>query len=263
MFNNPNLHNPHLEGGPFFWKAGPVGIFLAHGFTATTAEIRPLAENLHAQGYTVAGPLLPGHGTTPQDLNRVRWQDWVQAGNKTCQDLFNQCDRVLVGGHSMGGVLALYLASQNPQLSGVLLSAPALRLTLSTLDKIKLTLGAIFLSEVPRTSLDGSEQWQGYPGLPLKGAIQLLRFEAATLPRLNKIYQPVLVLQGRQDTTVAPEAGNIILSGVSSTIKEHHWLEKSNHAIPIGPEQSRLAEITLTFIAKCLETQPKGIPSQS
>ena len=60
--------NPHLEGDSFFWEGGEVGILLIHGFTATTAEVRPLAEFLHKNGYTVAGPLLPGHYTKPDDL---------------------------------------------------------------------------------------------------------------------------------------------------------------------------------------------------
>jgi len=37
------IKNPHLEGSPFFWEAGPIGILLAHGFSAITAEVRPLA----------------------------------------------------------------------------------------------------------------------------------------------------------------------------------------------------------------------------
>ena len=50
------IHNPHLEGEPFFWEAGPVGVLLIHGFTATTAEVRPLAKILQQDGYTVSGP---------------------------------------------------------------------------------------------------------------------------------------------------------------------------------------------------------------
>jgi hypothetical protein len=26
---NAMIHNPHLEGDPFFWKAGPVGVLLS------------------------------------------------------------------------------------------------------------------------------------------------------------------------------------------------------------------------------------------
>lgn len=247
---NPQLHNPQLQGDSFFWQAGPVGILLAHGYTATTAEIRPLAEKFHQRGYTVAGPLLPGHGSQPADLNRVRWQDWAQAGQAALETLKTSCEQVFVGGESMGGLLALYLASQNPELAGVLLYAPAIQLTMSATDRLKLLLGAPFIEQVPRASLDGKDAWQGYPGLPLRGALELLRFQAATRARLANIHQPVLIFQGRLDTTVAPEAGKIIFAGIRSSVREHHWLENSNHAIPLGPEQAQVAELSIQFIEK-------------
>ena len=249
---NPNLHNPHLEGQSFFWKAGPVGVFLSHGYTATSAEILPLAKRLHEKGYTVAAPLLPGHGTAPEDLNRVRWQDWVRCGEETCADLFRNCEHVFVAGESMGGVVALYLASQNPEIAGVLLYAPAVRLAMSLTDRVKLYLGAPFISQVNRESLDCADDWQGYPGLPLKGAIQLLRFGVATEARLANIRQPVLVFQGRLDTTVSPDVGDIILNGVSSTIKKHYWMENSHHAITLDQEQDQVADLTIEFIEQLL-----------
>ena len=105
---NPHLHNPELLGEEFFWSGGPVGILLCHGYTATTAEVRPLARCLHAAGYTVAGLLLPGHNTSPADLNRVRWQDWVKAFDAMLDRLYARCETVIVGGESTGGVLSLY-----------------------------------------------------------------------------------------------------------------------------------------------------------
>src|SRR5512142_3213769 len=105
------LHNPHLEGESFFWEAGPTGVLLLHGLTATTAEVRLLARRLHDRGYTIAGPLLPGHGTTPENLNRTRWIDWVQAAEESYRELSARCTRVFIGGESMGAVAALYLGS--------------------------------------------------------------------------------------------------------------------------------------------------------
>ncbi len=247
---NPNLHNPQLEGDSFFWKAGPTGVFLAHGYTATTAEIRPLAEKFHQRDYTIAAPLLPGHGTQAADLNHVTWREWVRAGQESLNQLTACCERVFVGGESMGGLLALYLASQNPRLAGILLYAPAIHLTMSAADRLKLLLGAPFIEQVARESLDGADAWQGYPGLPLHGALELLRFQAATRSRLANITQPLLIFQGRLDVTVAADAGQIIFDGVKSSIQEHHWLEKSNHAIPLGPERDLVAEISIQFIEK-------------
>lgn len=247
---NPNLHNPHLNGNAFFWQNGPVGIFLSHGYTATAGEVRLLAEKLRGNGYTVAGPLLPGHGTHPDDLNRVRWQDWAKAGQETIDRLFETCEQVIVGGESMGGLLALYLAAQNPKAKAVLLYAPAIALTVSNFDRFKLYLSAPFISQTPRQKLDCPDTWQGYPSLPLKGVIQLLRFQAATLPLLRNIYQPVQIFQGRLDQTVAAGAGEIILNGVSSKVKEHHWMEKSHHTILLDVELDDVTAKTLAFIER-------------
>ena len=41
--------------------------------------MRPLARFLYGQGYTVAGPLLPGHYTRPEEINRYHWRDWTRA----------------------------------------------------------------------------------------------------------------------------------------------------------------------------------------
>lgn len=248
--NNPNLHNPHLDGDAFFWQAGPVGVFLAHGYTATTAEIRPLAEKFHARGYSVAAPLLPGHGTRPGDLNRVRWREWAATGQATLNQLLATCEHVFVSGESMGGLVALHLASKNPGVCGVLLYAPAIMLNMGPLDYAKLYLGAPFMEQVSRSSLDCSGKWQGYPGLPLRGIIQMQHFQSAVLSRLAEIHQPVLVFQGRLDTTVAPDAGKIILDGVCSTVKEHYWMEQSHHTITLDVEIARVADLSIQFIEK-------------
>jgi carboxylesterase len=246
--NNDYLHNPDLEGSPFIWKAGSTGILLSHGYTATTAEVRLLAKNLHDNGYTVACPLLPGHGTKPSDLNLVRWQDWVSAGERSYQQLKEHCEKIVVGGESMGAMVALHLASSHPEILGVLCYAPAIKLTLTTVDIIKLYLGAPFLSEVSRSSLDCSEKWQGYPGLPLKGSIQLLQMQKATLNRLSQIHQPILIFQGRKDTTVAADAGEIILKKVKSSLKMLYWMENSSHAITLDQELDEVTRLTVEFL---------------
>ncbi|MBK9207410.1 MAG: hypothetical protein IPL71_03525 [Anaerolineales bacterium] len=73
--------------------------------------------------------------------------------------------------------------------------------------------------------------------------------------RLPLIKQPVIVFQGRKDTTVDATAGNIILQGVNSTYTEHHWMERSSHAITIDCELDTVADLTVRFMEKVLQSQ--------
>lgn len=248
--NGQYLHNPDLEGGAFSMDGGSTGALLFHGFTATTAEIRPIATAFHEVGLTVVAPLLLGHGTRPEDLNAVRWQDWAAAAEAAYQDIASRCERVVVGGESMGAVIALGLAARHPEVAAVLCFAPAIKLNMSRFDVLKLRLAAPFVVQASRASLDGAEHWQGYPGLPLRGAVQLLSLQKATLPTLAAIHQPVAIFQGRKDATIDPRAGEIIRGAVSSEVVEQHWMERSSHAVTLDPERDAVARLSLEFLSR-------------
>lgn len=174
-----SLRNPHLEGDSFLWEGGSVGILLIHGYTATTAEVRLLAHYLHERGYTVAGPLLPGHRTTPREMNRCRWEDWTAACERAYDEVASRCEHVFVGGESMGGLLALCLASRHPEIVGVMSYAAALKLPYSFQRAIILPLLAPFIAYLPKGQgqLSAADaRWQGYDHNPLRAARQLPRY---------------------------------------------------------------------------------------
>lgn len=246
------IHNPHLEGGPFVWEGNRLGILLIHGFTATTAEVRLLAERLHNENYTISAPLLPGHYTTPEELNETRWIDWVDHVDFAYQMLAQRCQKVFVGGESTGAVLSLYLASKYPEIAGVMAYAPAIRLQMSLLNKLKLYAASPFIPHLDKASIDANENWQGYSVNPLKAAIQLLQLQRATLKRLRLITQPVMVVQGRLDTTIHPKSGKIIHSKIKSKIKQLHWMEKSTHVVLLDEELDQITDLTLQFIQNTL-----------
>lgn len=248
-----DIHNPHLAGNAFHLDAGITGILLVHGFTATTAEVRPLAEFLHREGFTISAPLLPGHFTQPEKLNRVKWQDWVNEVEQAYQELAARCKLVIAGGESTGALLSLYLAMKHPEIKALLLYAPALQLTLTPINKLKLYLFSPFIPYIPKPNLDENPYWQGYPVNPLKGTIQLLRLQSYLLPRLNLIQQPMLIVQGRRDATVHADTPQIIYQNVASKIKEIHWMEKSAHCVIIDQEMEQVHRMSLEFIQKILK----------
>lgn len=63
-----------VDPGPF--RLGDVGgtgpaVLCVHGLTGTPYEVRPPPELLARHGFACLGPLLPGHGQTPQALARI------------------------------------------------------------------------------------------------------------------------------------------------------------------------------------------------
>ncbi|MBI5303240.1 MAG: alpha/beta fold hydrolase [Chloroflexi bacterium] len=248
------IRNPHLDGETFFRQGNATGVLLVHGFTATTAEVRLLGDFLHARGYTISAPLLPGHGTTPEEMNRCRWQDWTNAVECAYCDLAARCQRVFIGGESMGAVLSLYTASNHPEAAGVLLYAPAIQVA-SPLSIVLARLYAPFkaFAEKPvRAATAVDPRWKGYAVNPLRAVVQLGKLQRATRKRLAKIHQPVFIAQGRLDQAIDPRSGQIILDEISSPQKELHWFERSTHCVILDQEWEQIAERTAGFIARVI-----------
>lgn len=250
------IHNPHLEGASFYWSGNHIGILLSHGFTATTAEVRLLAQILHKTGYTISAPLLPGHLTTPEDLNSVKWQDWVNTVEHAYRYLKSQCELVFVGGESTGGLLAMYLASKYNDITGILTYAPALRLARTNFELLCLNVAAPFIPYIRKTAKDDDLPWQGYMVYPLKAARELLKLQRIITDRLTTIYQPILIVQGKHDESVHPEAPYMIYRKVNSSMKEIHLMENSTHVVLVDKEIKKVGLITQTFIEKVLQSRP-------
>lgn len=245
MTDNPYIRNPHLPGDDFFWEGNSTGILLIHGFTATTAEVRLLAEKLHAAGYTTAGPLLPGHGTHPDDLSRASWGMWVEKVKHTYEKLAKHCPRIFIGGESMGGLLALELARQHPEIAGLFLFAPAIKVSGMWRTRILWP----FIKHFKKSGKDDGLPWQGYNVYPVKGGAELHKLSKHVRRNLPSITQPVVVFTGEHDHTIAPDSAKIILEGVQSTIKHHLHMDKSGHGILVDRQLDQVATHVLAFMA--------------
>ncbi len=245
------IQNPHLEGDAFFWQGGPTGVLLFHGFTATTAEVRLLGRYLHDRGYTVAGPLLPGHGTTPSDMNRREWREWTTAGEQAYRELRSHCPRLFVGGESVGALVALYLAASHSEILGLLLYAPALRISPVLAGLARLLAPAVpHWKKSPRRASPVDRHWKGYTVYPLRSVSQMERLQREIVIRLPQVHQPLLVIQGRLDQTVDLHGAELIVEKAASSEKELHWMEESTHCVILDREWERAAELTVEFIER-------------
>ncbi len=106
----------------------PRGVLLVHGFTGSNLELLYLGNYLATKGYRVLIVLLQGHGTDYEDLRRYGTKDWVGKIVDCYKYLVSERNgrRVIVGGHSLGGVLVINsLRHISP--AGVILMASPIR----------------------------------------------------------------------------------------------------------------------------------------
>lgn len=251
---HPLIKNTHLNGDHFQLEGGRTGILLVHGFTASTAEVRPLANFLHTKGYTISAPLLPGHNTHPKDVNHFTWEDWVAHIEGAYIDLAKHCEQVFVGGESTGALIALYMATYHPEFSGLLVYAPALDLLLTRWQRLIAYLLSPFLPYIKGKQEDEDDglAWRGYTATPLKGLIQLFRLQKVTQPRLHLIRRPILIIQGRQDARIPPSVPQDLYDSVQSTLKEIHWMDRSSHCVILDRELDLVKGLTLKFLEKAV-----------
>jgi carboxylesterase len=104
-----------------------IGVLLLHGLTGMPSEMRPVAKHLKRLGYRVETPLLPGHGGTHQELLATTWRDWVSGAKVALDKLAADCEKVVVGGLSMGSSVSVMLAASDPRISGIIMMSTTLR----------------------------------------------------------------------------------------------------------------------------------------
>lgn len=242
----------HLDPSPFFLPGGDTGILLIHGYTGSPTEMRWIGDYLHEQGMTVAGTLLPGHGTTPEAMSRCRWTDWTGHVERALADLRARCRRVFVAGLSMGSLLTLYLAQQHPDLPGAILYSPA---TWVRGWQIYLApLARYFIAEQPKPS--GSDlvdpkadlQLWSYDVNPVPAAAELLSLQLHVRRRLGRVTCPLLIIHSPGDQAIHPLSASRTYQRVGSRDKELVTLTESGHCITVDSQWQQVALKTEAFI---------------
>jgi len=231
-----------------------------HGLTGTPYEVRPLAVALAACGIRARGPLLPGHGTTVEELAKLQYRDWVDAVHEEYEGLRTQHARVFVVGLSLGGLLGLELASRTrPDAIAVVGTPlgfrPPIPQLIPLLKRFKSMLEKREGSDI-RDS-EARARHPGYPRMPLASIHELIRLQRVVAQGLKRIQAPALVAHGAHDRTANFRDADRILAGLGSKNKEILVCANSAHVVPVDHDGGLLAQRIADFMVDCLDG-PEG-----
>lgn len=251
-------HSPFTS--TFRGEGAPVGVVLSHGFTGSPHGLRAWAAALADAGFAVQMPLLPGHGTSWQELGRTGWRQWHEALDAAYLDLDAQCDHVFSAGLSMGGALALRLAATRP-VAGVVLVNPALliddpRAAISGLLKYVIRSTPAIANDISKPGVDEG----AYPRTPVAAAHQLNLLFKDTVRLLPRITAPVRVFRSTVDHVVSEASLNLLRRRLSNAPLDVSYLENSYHVATLDNDADSIFTGSVDFIRRQSATGPAPRP---
>jgi len=238
-----------------FLLTGDQGIacLFIHGFSASPSEVYPVARLIFQQtGYTVSGPLLPGHGCTPQEMNQTCWEDWFGRVEDEIDYLERNHSRVFVAGLSMGGLLGLYAAGRRPDLRGVVaINTPILTTSPGRMRMLPLLkyIRPYHPKKIDHTAEEMQRQGRfAYPVMPLKALHSMNQLRDIVMAQLPDLDLPILLIQSRRDEAVDPRSIEYLTERIQQAPVKIVQLENSGHIATMGHEKDLIAGEIVNFI---------------
>jgi len=238
----------------FFIKKGKTGCLLLHGGTGTPAVVRPMGEFLARNGISALGVRLRGYATSVEEWLKTDHSDWVASAEEALHDLERDCKSVFVSGLSMGGSLALYLASKHQtRIAGVIpICAPA---GPSFLNGFREKFAPLAEDNIPQPNYSATDIREKnvtpggydchYPSLNLEWA----KLVEKTNRGLHAIQCPALIVQAENDHVVDPKTAEWIYANIGSKRKEILWLKNSYHMATIDVDREQVYREAVDFIS--------------
>ncbi len=230
------------------------GVMLLHGFTAGPSSVLPWGQALSTAGATVMVPLLPGHGTTFEDLAQTsagQWRHHVQ--QKLDQMLAQRYDRIAIGGLSLGGALALDAAAHRV-IDAVFVVNPGL--SFKPLDRLGVALSPLMQRIIPTVGpLAGDLKKPGvvetaYTRTPVPAVEELAKLFRTVRGHVRSIAAPITLYQSAVDHIVPASSATILRRKIEPRQLRTVMLDHSYHVATLDFDAPLIHQDSITTLLK-------------
>lgn len=187
-------------------------ILYSHGNAEDLGDIRPILESLKSSGYSVFAYDYRGYGTSEgKPSERNTYQDINAAYNYLTQELKISPNNIIVYGRSVGGGVAVDLASRQP-VGGLVMESAFI-----TAFRV--------VTKIPLFPFD----------------------KFRNIDKIKRVQCPVLVLHGTADEIIPLWHGQELFAAVNQP-KQSFWIEAAGHNDLIFVAGSRYPKIMQDFL---------------
>lgn len=231
--------------------------YLIHGYTSTPDTMREIAEKIHSEfNETVVVPRLIGNGEVPSHILNLTLHDWYNQVSNEFDVLSENCNKINLVGFSIGGALSIKLA-EDKEVNNIYLLSPYLLVNHKLYRAFKLEtyldIFANILWYSKKTQIgqinseEGLDKYISYWNMPLVPIKNSEMFFDEVKSNLNKINNPLLLQQSKNDEISDIKNSIYIYDNVVSMNKELIIFEKSNHIIHEDYDKKEVINNILNF----------------
>lgn len=241
--------------------ASPNAALFVHGFVGAGTNFNQLPQGFADAGWRVRVVRLPGHGTSPRDVETVTADELEAAVLEEIAQLQERHERIVLVGHSMGGALCA-LAASKTHVDGLVLGgayfgvtyrwyyvlAPETWTTLGSQVIRWVYKGGLFTQVNDRSQL---KNIVSYAWVPTKAGVTLsdLGRRVSQPETLERVTCPVLMFHSHHDAAASPEAAEQAFDLMRSVDKQLVWVDKSNHHVFWDFDRNTILDRSLQFVA--------------
>ena len=204
-------------------------ILIIHGFAGGTYDEEDLANYLELnRNFDVFQFTLPGHN---RNLSKAKYKDWIDYSESKVKWLIdNGYDSIYLIGHSMGGVIATYIASKYKEVKKLVLAAPAFQYLDVVKDDLNVT-DSLKLAPKIINTYGKDEVIARFLKLNVSTIKEFIELVKKYYDTPKDITCPILILQGKSDNLVPMASSEYVYKSVKSRIKKLVYITGATHDI--------------------------------
>lgn len=243
-------------------REGAPGVLLLHGGGDTPQSLELLAGHLHERGFAVRAPLLSGHGRHLSALAASSARQWHEEVRREFDAMRAKHSRVGIVGLSMGGSLAVKLASAH-DVDAVVLLAPYIAMATFARGMALSShawgwLLPYFSSFGTRSIRDPAAAARALGhGILTPAALRAL-YDVVNdaVNALPGVTAPTLVIHSREDNRIEPVDAERGFARLGSAEKRLIWTEGAAHVITVDYGHQQVFEMTADWLKAHLQVEP-------